>query len=378
MVPISPARVNDHLVEFYETEAFLTVTVCGFLAPALRAGDAAIVVATGAHRRAFEKALTEAGIAVEAAASEGRYIVLDASGLLLRFVVDGRPDPARFREVVSEIVDRASLSGRRRVRIYSEMVALLWARGNVQGTLALEDLWNDLAKIRRFLLMCAYPMRSFEGEASGAAFRRICEQHRLVIPSEGYSLLSDPAERASAVAQLQQERAALHAEVLCLRAEQEAFAESAYVDSVTGLGNRRAFDMHLEREWALTLRDGIDSYVVVAEIDAGQRLGGGDGPPPPDDVLVALASALRTAARRSDIIARIGRDTFGVLLLRCDERAAPSFMARLQEVVAERTWPGHVDVSLGQASLQASMSAGKSLDRAGHAMAASRRAHYAC
>src|ERR1044072_5310301 len=89
---------HDHLVEFYETESFLVDTVCRFLLPALHAGDAAIVVATAAHRAAFEAALEDAGIDVQAAAGEDRYVALDARDVMGRFMVDGSPDPERYRE----------------------------------------------------------------------------------------------------------------------------------------------------------------------------------------------------------------------------------------------------------------------------------------
>ena len=221
-------------------------------------------------------------------------------------------------------------------------------------------------------------MRSFEDEASAAAFKRICDQHTTVIPTEPYSLGADPDTRARAVARLQQERAALHAEVLRLRAQQELLAEMAYVDSITGLGNRRAFDLHLEREWALTLRDGVDSFVVIADIDRFKLLNDTCGHATGDDVLRAFAMALRVASRSTDIIARIGGDEFGVLLMRCDERAAHSFMLRLHEAIAERPWPAGVEVqaSLGHASLQESTSPAKALHRADAQMYTRKRATY--
>lgn len=211
---------HDHLVEFYETEAFLVDTVSAFLVPALRDGDAAIVVATAAHRHKFENAIRGAGIDLDAAAGEGRYLAFDAAVVLSRFMVAGAPDAARFRATVGEVMDRAAEGGRQ-VRVYGEMVALLWDDGDANSALALEDLWNDLAGIRTFLLLCAYPMRAFGDEASAVAFKRICDQHTRVIPSESYSLIADPAERSRAVAQLQQQAAALHPEVLRMRAQEE-------------------------------------------------------------------------------------------------------------------------------------------------------------
>jgi diguanylate cyclase (GGDEF)-like protein len=369
---------HDHLVEFYETEAFLVDTVCRFLVPALRDGDAAIVIAAPDHRDAFEAALEDAGIDVEAAVREGRYLGFDARDVLSRFMVGGSPDAERFGATIGAVMDRAGAGGRA-IRAYGEMVALLWDDGDVASALALEDLWNDLGEVRAFELLCAYPMRAFEDPGSAAAFARVCAQHTKVIPSEGWSLLPDDAERTRAVARLQQETAALHAEVLRLRAQQEVLAELAYVDALTGLGNRRAFDLHLEREWALTLRDGIDSFLVVADLDRFKQLNDSCGHAAGDQVLREFAGALRIAARSTDILARIGGDEFGVLLIRCDERAAHSFKARLRDAMAEASWPALalVGASLGHASLHESTSPAKALERADLAMFARKRSSYA-
>ncbi|MBA3746898.1 MAG: diguanylate cyclase [Solirubrobacterales bacterium] len=378
MTNTGPTCAHDHLVEFYETEDFLVDTVCKFLVPALRDGDAAIIIATATHRNRFERALEDAGIDVRAAVDQGRFVALDARTVLARFMLGDGPDAELFREMIGTVMDGASEHGRQ-VQAYGEMVALLWDDGDAASAMALEDLWNELSHERDFNLLCAYPLRAFDEEGSAEAFKRICEQHTTVIPSEGYSLLSDTADRTRAIARLQQENSALHTEVVRLRAQQEVLAEMAYVDSLTGLGNRRAFDLHLEREWALTLRDGIDSFLVVADLDRFKRLNDTCGHAAGDQVLMQFASALRVAARSTDIVARIGGDEFGVLLVRCDERAAYSFMARLQDAMAEQRWPQHaaIRVSLGHASLQESTSPAKALHRADVAMYARKRSSYA-
>lgn len=211
---------HDHIVEFYETTAFLIDTVTDFLAPGLRAGEAAIVAATPEHRAAFAEALLAEGIDLDAAARDGRYQDLDAAQLLASFMSGPTPDRTGFEEVVRAAVDRASAGGRR-VRAYGEMVALLWADGDVAATIALEDLWNDLASERRFTLLCAYPLQGFD-EHSRAAFKQICRRHDGVIPAESYSLSVTDDERLRTVAELQQETAALRAELRRLRNAQEA------------------------------------------------------------------------------------------------------------------------------------------------------------
>ena len=230
------AAGHEHLVEFYDSEDYLVGTVAGFAGPALDAGDAAVVVATADHRRAFEAALGRAGVDVAGAVASGRYLSFDAAELLESFMVDGAPDPRRFADTAGRVIERASAAGRR-VRIYGEMVALLWVAGDVVSAIALEDLWNDLAGERDFMLLCAYPMSAFEKSASGTAFRRICDQHSTVIPTETYAMLGGSDARARAVANLQQQAAALKADVAQLRAEQ-IVAELDYVEALAGRSRR--------------------------------------------------------------------------------------------------------------------------------------------
>jgi hypothetical protein len=170
---------HEHLVEFYETTAFLIGTVADFLVPALRDGDSAIVVATPDHRAAFAAAISAEHIDLDAATREGRYQALDAAEVLSTFMDDGGPDPVRFEQVAGSLLDRAAAGGRH-VKVYGEMVALLWADGDVRSTIALEDLWNDLAVARSFALLCAYPMQDFD-DTTRAAFKHICTQHSDVV-----------------------------------------------------------------------------------------------------------------------------------------------------------------------------------------------------
>ena len=252
---------HEHLVEFYDREEFLVGTVAGFVGPALNAGDAAVVVATADHRRAFEAALRRSGVDVTGAVASGRYLTFDAAELLDSFMVDDAPDPGRFADTAGLVIERAGAgTGGRRVRIYGEMVALLWEAGDVNSAVALEDLWNDLAAQRDFMLLCAYPMRSFENSASGAAFRRICDQHSTVIPSEDYTMLGGADAQQRAVADLQQQTAALKADVARLRAEQIVL-ELDYVDALAS--RSRPYPVGIERQRSPVAK-GVSSVMTAS------------------------------------------------------------------------------------------------------------------
>jgi len=205
---------SGHFVQFCETDAFLINSVSDFIGTGLRAEEVCIVVATQLHRESLEERLLEDGLEVAAAYMQGQYVSLDAAATLSQFMIDGEPSPVRFAEVLGSIITRAA-NGRRhvRIRIFGEMVALLWADGNRAAAIRLEELWNDLASTYSFSLFCAYPMQGFGGEEYQGEFTEICQQHSQVIPAESYTALDDPQERLRAITLLQQKAHSLEAEI---------------------------------------------------------------------------------------------------------------------------------------------------------------------
>jgi len=202
----------EHFVQFYDTDEFLAESVAGFVATALGAGDAGIVIATDAHRQAVLEKLREQGVDVGTAIEEGRFVALDAAETLAEFMADGSPHPARFASSVGEIVAGLTRSGRR-LHAFGEMVALLWAEGNKAGAIALEGLWNDLAKVHRFALMCGYTMGAVAGSDNDESFGSVCTCHTRVLPAEGYAALPSGEARMREVARLQQKARSLEAEI---------------------------------------------------------------------------------------------------------------------------------------------------------------------
>ncbi len=137
------------------------------------------------------------------------------------FMVDGLPEPERFAEVVRSLIERA-VKGRRRVRIFGEMVAQLWMEGNQAAAIRMEALWNELHHTTHpFSLFCAYPMRGFAGEGYGEQFTEICQQHSHAIPDESYTPLASPDERLRAITLLQQKATSLEAEIAERKAVEE-------------------------------------------------------------------------------------------------------------------------------------------------------------
>ena len=91
---------SEHIVQFYETDAFLLDALASFFGAALRAGEAVILVATDAHRAGFEERLEADGLDLARRPPSGQYVALGAAETLASFMVDGAPDPTRFAEVI--------------------------------------------------------------------------------------------------------------------------------------------------------------------------------------------------------------------------------------------------------------------------------------
>jgi diguanylate cyclase (GGDEF)-like protein/PAS domain S-box-containing protein len=156
-----------------------------------------------------------------------------------------------------------------------------------------------------------------------------------------------------------------------LRVAQNALEQLAAYDSLTGLFNRRSFHDALEREWLSTQQNGIDSYVVVIDLDDFKAINDRYGHAAGDDALRQVALALHNAVRSPDVYGRVGGDEFAVVLVRCaDEGAAVGFVDRFADELRRRPWRhgAAVTASLGYQSLRASESPDAALHAADLAM----------
>lgn len=200
-----PSAMNEseHFVHFYETDTFLLDSITDFIGSGLIVGDICIVLTTQAHREMLEERLKVTGLDLVAAATRGEYISLDAAEALSKIMIDGLPEPERFSRVIGSTISQAAKS-HHHVRVFGELVALLWADGNHASAIRVEELWNDLGKLYPFSLFCAYPMHGFNRDIFTAEYADICNCHSRVISAEGYTALVSPDERLHAITLLQQ------------------------------------------------------------------------------------------------------------------------------------------------------------------------------
>jgi hypothetical protein len=155
----------QHLVQFYEDEAFLTEAVASFVKVGLQVKDTLIIVATPSHCRDFRNVLTPDE------RTNTNIMFLDATALLAKIMVDDCPNQCRFMEVIGNQVQKAGQQGR--VRVFGEMVSILWAEGKYQAALRLEELWDMLQTTQPVFRMCALPHSGMSKEDPHA----LCQGH---------------------------------------------------------------------------------------------------------------------------------------------------------------------------------------------------------
>jgi hypothetical protein len=168
-----------HHMQIFKDEAALAGIVAQLVVQARRVGQPALVIATASNRRKIDEALRAADIVLEAAED---VEMLDTHQMLHDLIVDDRPDPRRFREVVGSLLDRLCLGRRACVPvIYSDMAGTLVSGGNTSAALALEILWNSLAADYPFSLLCGYAGSALDQYVpSDTELQQICDQHNYV------------------------------------------------------------------------------------------------------------------------------------------------------------------------------------------------------
>ena len=181
-----------HAVRFYESERSLAKIVAEFLIEGFADSHPGIVVATPVMRAALVLELSSRSVDVVELQRSGQFVLLDADEQLAQFMSDGHPDPAGFNSMMCQAIDQVC-RGRTncKVRIFGQMVDVLWRAGQQDAAIHLEMLWNQLAHQQTFSLLCGYAMGNFYKDSN---FEDICGQHTHVVSADGLAEVITSAE----------------------------------------------------------------------------------------------------------------------------------------------------------------------------------------
>ena len=180
---------GDHIVQTWQDEAFLADAVAEYAASGLCAGEAVLLSTTPRSRDLLQHRL--GAIAVQ----PGQLRYLDAERTLGCFMQGDVPEWKSFHHLIGGQIAELRLRYPA-VRVYGEMVDVLWRRGEQDAALRLEDFWNELAGLQTFSLFCAYRLDHLDAAQYGP-LECVCKAHTHFIPARDHQQLDEAVAAAS-------------------------------------------------------------------------------------------------------------------------------------------------------------------------------------
>lgn len=151
----------------------------------------------------------------------------------------------------------------------------------------------------------------------------------------------------------------------------------ASTDTLTGLGNRFAYEQAIEREISIAHRHNSSFSLLIIDVDHFKAINDNFGHDAGDQVLAIIGQAIRLVARGSDLAFRYGGEEFVLLLSNTDMAGATLFAERVRSTIAaldyqsarlDKTMAISATVSVGVSSFRTSDSAQSLFKRADEAL----------
>ena len=127
----------------------------------------------------------------------------------------------------------------------------------------------------------------------------------------------------------------------------------AYIDGLTGIFNRRFFELRFIEELERARRFDGEMAVIMIDIDQFKRLNDDFGHLLGDEVLRQVSSIFHQQLRKIDVVCRYGGEEFAILLSQANSEHALMIAEKLRKLVESWQFPGvprPVTISAGTAS----------------------------
>ena len=114
----------------------------------------------------------------------------------------------------------------------------------------------------------------------------------------------------------------------------------AYLDGLTGIFNRRYFELRIAEEIDRARRFGTGMAVIMVDIDQFKRLNDEFGHLLGDEVLRQVSSIFHQQLRKIDVVCRYGGEEFAILLSQTNPQHAFGVAEKLRRLVETWQFPG--------------------------------------
>ena len=283
------------------------------LAGQLRAADLARPVPPARRRSLdalFERRLLEHGVLLVAVARPDGLVTYATDHRLIgrRLAAAGRVSEALADTITTDVTTAVEPRSRERVKALRSYVPIRTAGGRTGVALIVEDYRSVDALVDRLTIAVAV----------------VLELVLLVLLAVLVPVLARTSRR--------------------LRRQVRQIELHAYQDALTGLPNRLRLAQLVEE--AAARPDGGPAAVLLFDLDAFREINDTLGHASGDLLLRELAGRLRARLDDESVLARLGADTFGVLVPDCDEVDARATARLIEEVVAGVTEIGSLPLAL--------------------------------
>lgn len=134
-----------------------------------------------------------------------------------------------------------------------------------------------------------------------------------------------------------------------------ALHKLSMMDGLTGIANRRSFDVFIREEWDKMQANGATLSLLLIDVDYFKNYNDYYGHVAGDDCLVKIARALASCARRTgELVARYGGEEFVVVLPSTNEDQAAAVGEKMRRTIEEL----HIDHEDSDVSQQVTISIG--------------------
>ena len=133
----------------------------------------------------------------------------------------------------------------------------------------------------------------------------------------------------------------------------ERIRKLSYLDGLTGIFNRRFFELRIMQEIERAHRCGAGMAVIIADIDQFKKLNDEFGHLLGDEVLRQVSSLFHRQLRKIDVVCRYGGEEFAILLSNTNAQHAMGVAEKLRKLVENWQFPGvprTVTISAGVAA----------------------------